>query len=56
VDLRQRKVLLSLRRRVDPSWISVAARAEYASGIDSCALALDVHAAVAGAKAVAAGE
>ncbi|MBK7579617.1 MAG: hypothetical protein IPI67_05350 [Myxococcales bacterium] len=56
VDLRRRKVLLSLRRRVDPSWISVAARAEYASGIDSCALALDVHAAVAGTPQVAAGD
>ncbi|MBI3200522.1 MAG: hypothetical protein HYZ29_03195 [Myxococcales bacterium] len=47
VDLTARKVLLRLRRRVDPAWISAATRAEWASGIDSCALALDVHAAVA---------
>lgn len=46
VDLVKRKVLLRLRRRVDPSWISPATRAEYAYGIDSCALALDVRAAV----------
>jgi hypothetical protein len=39
--------LLRLRRRVDPGWISPAVRAEYASGIDSCVLALDVHAAAA---------
>jgi len=47
VDLAAAKLLLRLRRRVDPSFISPAARAEYASGIDSCALALDVHAASA---------
>lgn len=46
VDLAADKVLLQLRRKVDPSWISSNARAEFASGIDSCGLALDVHAAV----------
>jgi hypothetical protein len=46
VDLTADKVLLRLRRKVDPSWISSNARAEFASGIDSCGLALDVHAAV----------
>ena len=46
VDLAADKVLLRLRRKVDPSWISSNARAEFASGIDSCGLALDVHAAV----------
>lgn len=46
VDLAKRQVLLRLRRRVDPAWVSAATRAEYASGVDSCALALDVHAAV----------
>lgn len=56
IDLSGRKVLLRLRRRVDPSWISPATRAEWASGIDSCALALDVHAAVASGGRVAAGE
>lgn len=44
VDLASQKVLLRLRRPVDPSWISAATRAEYASGIDSCSLALDVRA------------
>jgi hypothetical protein len=48
VDLAIDKLLLQLRRRVDPSWLSDGARAEYASGIDSCALALDVHDAVNG--------
>lgn len=56
VDLVTRKVLLRLRRRVDPSWISAATRAEWASGIDSCALAMDVHAAVASGGRVATGE
>ena len=46
VDLGADKLLLRLRRKVDPSWISSSARAEFASGIDSCGLALDVHAAV----------
>jgi hypothetical protein len=48
VDLAKRKVLLRLRRRVDPGWVSASTRAEYASGIDSCSLALEVHAAVEG--------
>lgn len=43
VDLTASKPLLSLRRRVDPSWISAPVRAEYASGIDSCSLAMDVR-------------
>ncbi len=45
VDLSTQKLLLRLRRQVDPSWISAAGRAEFAVGIDSCALAMDVHAA-----------
>lgn len=52
VDLASEKMLFQVRRRVDPSWLSEGARAEYASGIDSCALALDVRAAVAGAAVV----
>jgi hypothetical protein len=48
VDLVARKLLVGLRRRVDPSSLSAAARAEYASGIDSCSLALDVREAVTG--------
>lgn len=46
LDVATGKPLLSLRRHVDPSWVSEATRAEYASAIDSCTLALDVHAAV----------
>jgi len=48
VDLRTQKLLLQLRRPVDPGFISVNARAEYAGAIDSCALALDVREAVTG--------
>jgi hypothetical protein len=43
VDLTSAKVLLRLRKRVDPTWISMNARAQYASGLDACALAVDVH-------------
>ncbi len=42
VDLAASKVLLRLRRHVDPAWISSSRRAEYAIGLDSCALAFDV--------------
>jgi hypothetical protein len=49
VDLDTGKLLLRLRRPVDPSWLSASVRAEYAKGIDSCALALDVREAVTGA-------
>ncbi|MEO6573853.1 MAG: hypothetical protein ABIP89_08440 [Polyangiaceae bacterium] len=43
VDLAASKVLLRMRKHVDPTWISMNARAQYASGLDACALALDVH-------------
>ena len=43
VDLVAAKVLLRLRKHVDPSWISVGRRAEYARGLDGCALAFDVR-------------
>jgi hypothetical protein len=46
VDLATEKVLLRLRRFVDPAWISLKRRAEYASGLDACALSLDVRAAL----------
>lgn len=46
VDLEADRSLLRLRRRVDPRWLSDAARAEYASAVDSCSLALDVRKAV----------
>jgi hypothetical protein len=42
------KLSFRVRRRVDPSWISASGRAEYASGIDSCALGLDIRRAVSG--------
>lgn len=44
VDLRAGKIMLRLRKRVDPSWITLQKRADYASGLDACALALDVRA------------
>ena len=36
------KLLLRVRRHVDPAWISSSRRAEYAAGLDGCALALDL--------------
>jgi hypothetical protein len=42
VDLAASKVLLRLRRHVDPGWISTSRRVEYAVGLDACALAFDV--------------
>jgi hypothetical protein len=50
VDLASKKQLLALRRKVDPSWLSPASRAEYATGIDACSLALDVREEVTGEK------
>jgi hypothetical protein len=50
IDLSTKKPLLALRRKVDPSWLSPASRAEYATGIDACSLALDVREAVTGEK------
>jgi hypothetical protein len=46
VDFRTQKLLLQLRLPVDPSFISVDVRAEYAGAIDACALAVDTRAAV----------
>jgi len=43
VDLASEKILLSTRKLVDPSWISLAKKSEYASGLDSCGLAYDIH-------------
>lgn len=48
VELGAGRVLLRLRKHVDPSWISIPNRPEYASGLDSCALALDVRTTVIG--------
>jgi len=46
VDLTTSTILLRLRKHVDPSWIGVTSRAQYASGLDSCLLAMDVRDAV----------
>lgn len=43
VDLGASRPLLRMRTRVDPSWISSAARAEHAKGLDSCALAVTLR-------------
>ncbi len=47
VDLATEKILLRQRRRVDPSWISLDRRAQYARRLDGCKLALDVRDAAA---------
>ncbi len=52
VEISTGKVLLRLRKFVDPSWISEGSRVEYATGINACELALDVRAAVLPADAV----
>jgi hypothetical protein len=43
VELSTSRVLLRVRRHVDPAWISKVRRAEYAVGLDSCALGYDVR-------------
>ncbi len=43
VDLASEKVLMRAHRLVDPTWISLAKKSTYASGLDSCGLAFDVH-------------
>lgn len=43
VDVASGRILLRTRKRVDPSAWSPAARAEYASGLDGCGLAVDVY-------------
>jgi len=50
VDLASSSVLLRMRKLVDPSWISLAKKSEYASGLDSCGLAFDIHESVRSAK------
>jgi hypothetical protein len=46
-DLEQRNALLRLRHHVDPSAFSDRGRAGHASGLDSCALSIDVREAAA---------
>jgi hypothetical protein len=50
IDLVTKTQLLVLRRKVDPSWLSPTSRAEYATGVDACSLALDVRQEVTGEK------
>jgi hypothetical protein len=47
-DLGSGELALRFRHEVDPSWLSAKARAEHASGIDSCALAVDLRRALGG--------
>jgi hypothetical protein len=47
VDIRAAKVLLRLRKHVDPNWLATTTRSNFASAVDGCALALDVRADVA---------
>ena len=47
VDLRAAKIMLRMRKRVDPNWLAATTRSTFASAVDGCALALDVRAAVA---------
>jgi hypothetical protein len=49
VDLAADKVLLRVRKHVDPSWISEAKRPQYAAGLDGCGLAMDVREVATGA-------
>ena len=51
VELGSGKVLLRQKKRADPSWISLSKRPRYATGLDACALSLDVRASVASAAA-----
>ncbi len=48
VDLESGRLLLRMRKQVDPAWLSDATRAEYARGIDSCTLGFDVRQALSG--------
>lgn len=50
-ELRTGKLLLRLRKHVDPGWISPNVRWEHANGINSCGLGLDVREQVGGSRA-----
>jgi len=50
VELASEKVLLRTRKLVDPTWISLSKKSTYATGLDSCGLAFDVHAATRDGK------
>lgn len=42
-EIRSSSILVQLKRHVDPSWISIAQRAQHASKLDSCLLAMDLR-------------
>ncbi len=46
VELDSARTLLSIRRHVDPNWISPRRRPQYARELDGCRFAIDVHEAV----------
>jgi hypothetical protein len=50
VELASGKVLLRVKRTVDPSWMSSTARVVYASGMDACLLATEVRTAAEAPK------
>ncbi len=50
VDLEESKVLLRLRRIVDPAWISERQRQRYAKGLNGCRLAMEVRQVALAAK------
>lgn len=43
VDLASETTLLRTKKLVDPTWISLAKKSTYATGLDGCGLAFDVH-------------
>jgi hypothetical protein len=45
-DIRAQSVLVRLKKHVDPSWVSLEARPQHASKLDSCKLAMDLRDAV----------
>lgn len=48
LDLDTDKVLLRQRKLVDPAWIPSARRGDYANGINSCELGIEIRAVMAG--------
>jgi hypothetical protein len=51
VDMEANKVLLRQRKLVDPAWIPTNRRSDYASGINSCELGMEVRATMLGTTA-----
>ena len=50
IELNSAKVLLRMRKRVDPSWVTANRRSQYARELDGCRFAFDVHATVRGER------